>query len=126
MASEIEKEEIRRPDIEPFNGIRKIMLCLLFFGVLFLILRYWNISIFYSLPVIGLFIFFNAKRTVIWLVLLYQKYAPVKVRAACLFTPSCSEYMILAIQKYGLLKGLIKGIGRLLRCHSPNGGEDYP
>jgi putative component of membrane protein insertase Oxa1/YidC/SpoIIIJ protein YidD len=34
--------------------------------------------------------------------------------------------MILAIKKYGIIKGIYKGIKRLLRCHSPNGGIDYP
>ena len=59
-------------------------------------------------------------------ILLYQKYAPEKMRRSCLFTPSCSEYMLLAIEKYGVFIGVYKGVRRLLRCHHPNGGEDYP
>ena len=47
-------------------------------------------------------------------------------RLKCVFEPSCSEYMILAVNKYGLVRGVIKGIRRLLRCHPPNGGKDYP
>ena len=66
------------------------------------------------------------KRIMIGAVLLYQKYAPLKLRQACLFEPSCSEYMLLAIQKYGAVKGVWKGIGRLMRCRYPNGGIDYP
>jgi len=34
--------------------------------------------------------------------------------------------MILSIEKYGAIKGLIKGCIRLLRCHPPNGGRDEP
>jgi putative component of membrane protein insertase Oxa1/YidC/SpoIIIJ protein YidD len=34
--------------------------------------------------------------------------------------------MILAIQKYGLIKGIKKGVRRIKRCHYPNGGIDYP
>jgi putative component of membrane protein insertase Oxa1/YidC/SpoIIIJ protein YidD len=34
--------------------------------------------------------------------------------------------MILALQKYGLWKGLRKGIDRLRRCNIHNGGFDYP
>jgi putative component of membrane protein insertase Oxa1/YidC/SpoIIIJ protein YidD len=34
--------------------------------------------------------------------------------------------MILAIEKYGVVKGVIKGIRRILRCNYPNGGIDYP
>ena len=29
-------------------------------------------------------------------------------------------------EKYGDFRGVAKGIGRLLRCHYPNGGTDYP
>lgn len=40
---------------------------------------------------------------------------------ACRFTPTCSEYTIEALEKYGTLKGLWMGIKRLSRCH-PLGG----
>ncbi len=66
------------------------------------------------------------KRALIWLVHLYQHYAPDKVRLKCVFEPSCSEYMILSIQKYGVTIGVFKGVHRLLRCHPPNGGHDEP
>lgn len=59
-------------------------------------------------------------------VLLYQKHAPEEMRRSCLFEPSCSEYMLLAIEKYGVIVGVCKGIHRLSRCHHPNGGVDYP
>ena len=68
----------------------------------------------------------QAKRIVISLVLIYQRYAPETLRAACVFEPTCSQYMILAVEKYGAFKGVAKGIGRLKRCHYPNSGEDYP
>lgn len=67
-----------------------------------------------------------SKKAVIWLIHLYQNKAPDKVRLRCVFEPSCSEYMLLAIQKYGLIKGFFKGARRLWRCHPPNGGKDYP
>ena len=67
-----------------------------------------------------------AKKTIIWLVHLYQNKAPDEVRLKCVFEPSCSEYMILAVKKYGVIIGVIKGVIRLLRCHTPNGGQDYP
>lgn len=67
-----------------------------------------------------------SKRAVIWLVHLYQSRALDATRLRCVFTPSCSEYMILAVEKYGAVIGVVKGIRRLMRCHAPNGGEDYP
>jgi putative membrane protein insertion efficiency factor len=66
------------------------------------------------------------KKLLIRLIKLYQKKAPERLRQACLFQPSCSNYMILAIEKYGVVVGIGKGIKRLLRCRPPNGGEDYP
>ena len=44
----------------------------------------------------------------------------------CRFEPSCSQYMILSLQKYGLWKGLAKGIDRLKRCRAKDGGFDEP
>jgi putative membrane protein insertion efficiency factor len=35
----------------------------------------------------------------------------------CRFEPSCSRYMIDALRKYGLIKGLARGIVRVARCH---------
>ncbi|MFN3301456.1 MAG: membrane protein insertion efficiency factor YidD [Patescibacteria group bacterium] len=43
----------------------------------------------------------------------------------CKFRPTCSEYAYQAIEKYGILKGGIKTIGRILRCHPlSKGGWD--
>ncbi|HLD76542.1 MAG TPA: membrane protein insertion efficiency factor YidD [Rickettsiales bacterium] len=44
---------------------------------------------------------------------------------ACKFNPTCSQYMILAIEKKGILKGITLGIWRILRCNPwSKGGED--
>ncbi len=66
------------------------------------------------------------KNILIFAVHVYQCYAPDDIRLACRFTPSCSEYMILSLEKYGVWRGVYKGLQRLGRCHAPNGGEDYP
>ena len=68
----------------------------------------------------------TAKRAVICGVRIYQRFAPDSVRNKCRFEPSCSDYMILAIEKYGLVKGLRRGIGRLKRCNVNGGGFDMP
>ena len=44
---------------------------------------------------------------------------------ACRFVPTCSEYARDAIEKYGLIRGSWKGLGRLMRCHPLHrGGVD--
>jgi putative membrane protein insertion efficiency factor len=45
----------------------------------------------------------------------------------CRFTPGCSEYFILAVRKYGPLKGAAKGVWRICRCNPfCTGGYDPP
>jgi putative membrane protein insertion efficiency factor len=61
----------------------------------------------------------------IWFVRIYQHYAKSETRLRCCYIPSCSEYAILALKKYGALIGGIKSVRRLLRC-GPPGGVDYP
>lgn len=61
----------------------------------------------------------------IGIVTVYQSRASIEKRMRCCFEPSCSEYAILAFEKYGLIYGGIKAIKRLKRCHPP-GGIDYP
>ena len=70
--------------------------------------------------------YFLLKRFAIGCVLLYKATAPMSVRDACRFEPTCSTYMIMAINKYGLIRGLYKGFRRIIRCKPPNGGIDYP
>lgn len=43
---------------------------------------------------------------------------------SCRFTPTCSQYAIEALKKYGPLKGSYLAVKRLLRCH-PFGGSGY-
>ncbi|MEO0145126.1 MAG: membrane protein insertion efficiency factor YidD [candidate division WOR-3 bacterium] len=57
----------------------------------------------------------------------YQLFISPILPSSCRFYPTCSNYMILAIEKYGVLKGFIKGIFRILRCNPfSKGGIDYP
>jgi hypothetical protein len=55
----------------------------------------------------------------------YQRYIRPAMPASCRFEPSCSEYTKQAIQKYGLIKGVCKGIKRILRCHPFSGRSGY-
>lgn len=74
----------------------------------------------------ALLTYYPLKWSAIGAVLCYKAFAPMSVRDRCLFTPTCSTYMIMAICKYGLFIGVVKGIRRILRCKPPNGGIDYP
>ncbi len=57
----------------------------------------------------------------------YQVTLSPWIGPVCRFEPSCSRYMIGALRKYGLLKGVWKGTGRVLRCHPWHpGGYDPP
>ena len=73
-----------------------------------------------------LMIFIHLKHIVIWLVMAYQRFAPEHVRNRCRYEPSCSNYMILAIHKYGFWKGFAKGFKRWTHCKPPYGGHDEP
>ena len=63
----------------------------------------------------------------IGLVRLYQKFLSPLLGAQCRFTPSCSQYYIEAVKKYGAIVGSFKGAYRILRCNPWNrGGHDPP
>ena len=68
---------------------------------------------------------FRLSAIFIFCVRLYQRHADAEVRLRCRQTPTCSEYAILAIQKYGALIGAWKSFGRLRRCRPP-GRVDFP
>ena len=57
----------------------------------------------------------------------YQQCISPILGRTCRFHPSCSEYFIQAVRRDGLIRGSLKGIGRICRCHPWNpGGYDPP
>lgn len=55
----------------------------------------------------------------------YQKYISRSLGNRCIYYPSCSEYTKQAVDKYGIIKGNILGIYRILRCNPfSKGGVD--
>ena len=60
----------------------------------------------------------------IGMVRLYQLTLSPILGRQCRFQPTCSNYMIQAIQKYGFVKGTLKGIWRIMRCQ-PFGKPGY-
>jgi len=57
------------------------------------------------------------KKYSINLVNFYQKNISPFKKQSCVFYPTCSEYTKIAIDKYGILKGIQMGFFRILRCH---------
>lgn len=58
------------------------------------------------------------------LVRVYQRFISPLFPPSCRYQPTCSAYMIDALQKHGL-KGMLMGIARIARCHPfVEGGED--
>ncbi len=61
------------------------------------------------------------------LIWLYQSTISPLLGPVCRFHPSCSNYTLQAMQKYGPLAGCWKGLKRILRCNPWNpGGYDPP
>ncbi|WP_080066623.1 membrane protein insertion efficiency factor YidD [Ruminiclostridium hungatei] len=58
------------------------------------------------------------KRALISLIRFYQKFiSPLKMRPTCRFYPTCSQYAIEAVTKYGCIRGGYMAIKRILKCH---------
>lgn len=65
------------------------------------------------------------KKILIKLIRIYRKYISPMKAPCCRFYPTCSQYAIDAIEKYGVLKGSFLAIKRILKCHPFNkGGYD--
>ncbi len=59
------------------------------------------------------------------LVRFYQRHISTHTRPSCRFVPTCSEYAVTALQRYGAMKGLRMAIWRILRCNPlSKGGYD--
>lgn len=61
----------------------------------------------------------------LWVLRLYQRAVSPHFPAACRYVPSCSAYACAAVEKYGLIKGAVLALKRILRCHPLHeGGYD--
>lgn len=75
------------------------------------------------------------KKVILKLIRLYQRSwlyrAPILKQlfltdACCRFRPTCSEYTYQAINRYGIIRGSLKALKRILRCHPWSKGGDDP
>lgn len=65
------------------------------------------------------------KKLLLKLILFYRKNISLMKPSCCRFVPTCSQYAIEAIEKYGAFKGSILAIWRILRCNPfSKGGYD--
>lgn len=53
----------------------------------------------------------------LWLVRGYRRWISPLIGPRCRFYPSCSAYMIEAIERKGAVRGVLKGLWRILRCN---------
>ena len=61
----------------------------------------------------------------ILIIKLYRSYISPLTPVSCRYTPSCSQYGLVAFEKYGLIKGFYLTIKRILSCHPwTKGGFD--
>lgn len=66
------------------------------------------------------------KKLAISLVKFYQKLISPLLGNNCRFQPTCSNYAIEAINRFGVLKGCWLAAKRILKCHPLNAGGDDP
>lgn len=56
----------------------------------------------------------------------YQQMISPLLPDACIYIPTCSQYAVEAIEKYGVVKGCWLGLRRILRCHHLHAGGFDP
>ncbi len=118
--------EIRIVDLLTYLFLPLVALVVIWVGGTILAVKVFPFPSWIFFVTAGVGSYFLVKRMAIGTVLAYKAWAPLDVRGRCRFEPTCSTYMILAIKKFGLVYGIIKGIKRIKRCKPPNGGVDYP
>lgn len=65
------------------------------------------------------------KKVFLWIIRQYQRFISPLFPPSCRYYPTCSNYAIQAIQRFGAIKGGLMGIFRILRCNPfVRGGYD--
>jgi len=68
------------------------------------------------------------RRVVVAVIRAYQKLVSPRLGANCRYRPTCSEYAVESIQRFGVARGSWLALGRLSRCHPlrPGGFDPVP
>jgi putative membrane protein insertion efficiency factor len=67
----------------------------------------------------------GARRAAIFPIALWRSFVSPGLAPRCKYEPSCSSYAIQAIERYGILRGLVLAVWRVLRCNPfSHGGHD--
>jgi putative membrane protein insertion efficiency factor len=75
----------------------------------------------------GKLLFSLPSKILIWLVRFYQVCLSPLLGPTCRFQPTCSAYLIQAVEKYGAIRGSFRGMIRICKCHPFHpGGFDPP
>lgn len=65
------------------------------------------------------------RKTLVYIITIYQRYISPRLGKHCKYYPTCSEYTRQAVDKYGIIKGSLLGIIRILKCNPfSKGGVD--
>lgn len=119
-----------RPEIRWGVLLLNIIVMLILPVVIFYMTRYWGADHSVAMVTVAISMLgygvIRLKSIALCTVRLYQHFAPDYIRNRCRFEPSCSEYMVLTVSKYGAIRGIRKGVHRLKRCNHYGGGYDWP
>jgi uncharacterized protein len=68
------------------------------------------------------------RSVIIGIIRFYQRFISPVLGSSCRYLPSCSQYTLEAVEKYGALQGGWMGIKRIARCHPwrPGGYDPVP
>lgn len=115
----------------PINWGKAVLAILLFEVAIYMLVRMLslsaNSSFFIEETAHIVALLFGGRLILRFVVKVYQRYAPESLRRQCTCKPTCSEYALLALQKYYWPKALILIIRRVVyTCQLPDYKLDYP